>query len=151
MIRLIQGDFKNTRNYLMDLFKGDYFDFNFSYTSEHESLKEINRFVWESKHLKTRFKNRYSGPISICLSEWNNRCLNHYFDAFMYFLKDMSVQADICLYVEKTISREIFEKIKLFFPDISRIDLYLPEKKERKPKIGFCVSDTVRSEEKEYV
>lgn len=24
MLRLIQSDFKNTRNYLMDLFKGDY-------------------------------------------------------------------------------------------------------------------------------
>ena len=60
MIRLIQGDFKNTRNYLMDLFKGDYFDFNFSYTSEHESLKEINNILEDKKKKPVK-------QIAICL------------------------------------------------------------------------------------
>lgn len=151
MLRLVQGDYKNTRSYLLDIFKGDYFDFNLTYAGENEVFKEINRFVWESKHLKTRFKNRYTGSVAVCLSEWNDRYLNQYFDAFMYFLKDMSAQSDICLYVEKTISREMLEKVKWYFPNIRRVDLYLSEKQEKGQQIGFCVSDTVKTEEKENV
>lgn len=146
MVTIIQGDYAKITARLSKTFKNEYFDFNFSFTDENEAFKEINRFIWESKHLMTRFKNRYYGSVAISLSEWNNEMPNCYFDSFMYFMKDMFPEEKICFYVESQIRDELLIRIKMFFPNTKIIDLLINKKPER--KIGFAISDYERMEEK---
>ena len=72
MVTIMQGEYSEITARLAETFNDIFFDFNFSYTDENEVFREINRFVWESRHLMTRFKNRYYGPVAISLSEWND-------------------------------------------------------------------------------
>ena len=51
MVTIIQGDYAKITMKLSRTFKAKYFDFNFSFTDKNEVFREINRFVWESKHL----------------------------------------------------------------------------------------------------
>ena len=149
MVTIIQGDYAKITARLSKTFKVPYFDFNFSFTDENEVFREINRFVWESKHLMTRFKNRYYGPVAVSLSEWNGEVLNGYFDSFMYFIKDMFPDDKICFYVESQIEDELLNKIELFFPKAKVIDLLINKKPER--RIGFVINSNEGMEEKEYV
>ena len=146
MVRIIQGEYSNIKAYIGDILQNKYFDFNFTFTEENEVFREINRFIWESKHLHTRFKNRYSGPVAVCLSEWNNERLNNYFDIFMYFLKDISSDSDIYLYVESCISECISKRIEYFFPKIKKVDLQLTEEKVTR-RIGFYIQESEEMEE----
>ncbi len=139
MVTIIQGDYAKITTRLSKTFKNEYFDFNFSFTDENEVFREINRFIWESKHLMTRFKNRYYGSVAISLSEWNNETPNGYFDSFMFFMKDMFPEDKICFYVESQIRDELLIRIKLFFPNTKIIDLLINKKPER--RIGFAISD----------
>lgn len=149
MVTIIQGDYAKITAKLSRTFKDIYFDFNFSFTDENEVFKEINRFVWESKHLMTRFKNRYYGPVAISLSEWNGELLSGYFDSFMYFIKDTFPDDKICFYVESQIEDELLNRIELFFPKANLIDLLICKKQEK--RIGFVINSNEMMEEKENV
>lgn len=94
MVTIIQGDYAKITTRLSKTFKNEYFDFNFSFTDENEVFREINRFIWESKHLMTRFKNRYYGSVAISLSEWNNETpkVATLFNIIMYHYNTEGVQ-----------------------------------------------------------
>ena len=132
MVTIVQGDYPRIASKLSAHFKGDYFDFDFAYVSENEVFREINRFIWESKHMMTRFKNRYTGPVAVCLSGWNEESLNGYFDTFMYFMKDMFPESKICFYLESRISGRMLTGIKELFPNVRLIELQL-KKSPKKP------------------
>lgn len=89
MVTIIQGDYAKITARLSRTFKAPYFDFNFSFTDENEVFREINRFVWESKHLMTRFKNRtfritinlYCKSIAIL----RYKCIAIYLELYLIF------------------------------------------------------------------
>ena len=125
---------------------GDYFSFCFSYTPLSDRFREIDRYLWESRHEKARFANRYCGPVVIDISEWSEAAPNDYFDAFLYFLKDLSAVSRIAMISDRPCGEQILSRLRRFF----RIEItsLLDNKQERKPnRIGFIA----REEEPEHV
>ena len=83
---LVQGKYSEAIAKCQKILDGNYFEFEFLYTDESERFREIDRFLYESRHT-LRFENEYRGNVVIDISDWNEKT-NSYFDAFMYFLKD---------------------------------------------------------------
>ena len=80
---LFYGDYEVVKKTLDG---GSYFEFELQYEN---CDNELNRFLWESRKEKAKYKNRYLGDIVIDLSKWNNRIDKPFFEAFQYFLLDM--------------------------------------------------------------
>ena len=146
----LQGDYKKIKGYCNDLFGKDYFEFEFTYVSENDKFKEIDRFLWESRHECTRYKNKYYGNLVIGLNEWNENEPNKYFEAFMYFLKDYLRYAHSCIFfVEAQAGNSLISAVEKYF-DLLLKELPLTVKKEEaNKKIGFCIE--VDEKEKENV
>lgn len=147
MVTLIQGEYEKAKDYYKSTMLNDYFEFHFVYTSTNEVFRELDRFIWESKHQKARFKNRYAGPVLIDLTEWNSSEPNEYFDAFLYYLKD-HVYLE-CTFIVQNLCDECFlEKIRSFF-EIYVVELEIQKGKDQKRRIGFYIEerndDNVRS------
>ena len=123
MSDLVIGSCAECSAYCKSHFKKRYFAFTFSYVSTDTHFREIDRFLWESKHRCTRFRNRYIGPVVIDMSEWSDRQSNEYFDAFMYFLLDNHDSFNI-LFVSQTEFRPDISKTMSRYFDIDKI--YLP-------------------------
>ncbi len=144
MIKLIQGKYEIAKQYYKEDMNQDFFEFHFVYTSANEVFRELNRFVWESRHYKTRFKNRYEGPALIDITEWNQGKLNDYFDAFLYFIKD-SPHLECTFIVQEICSQELLKKLESFFEiNIEKLEV---RNDKSKRQIGFCLKE----EEKENV
>lgn len=139
---LLQGDYKKVKGFCNDLFTNGYFEFEFSYVSENERFREIDRYLWESRHECTRFKNRYEGDIVIGLNEWNKNDPNKYFDAFMYFIKDCQKFTHSCiLFVEDYVSESLLTSLKKHFDIITKeMGLDVKENKSKR-KIGFYIEN----------
>lgn len=114
MVKLIQGNYEKAKKHYEKSGKCDYFEFHLAYTPTNETFREIDRFLWESRHQKTRYRNRYEGPVLIDLSSWNGKETNTYFDAFMYFLKDNS-SFECTFIVQKQCSAQMEQKLESFF------------------------------------
>jgi len=144
----LQGDYKKVKGYFNDLFPNDYFEFEFSYVAEDEKFKEIDRFLWESRHECTRYKNRYNGSLVIGLNEWNNNETNKYFDAFMYFLKDYMRFAHSCVFfIEDFADKSLIEALEKHF-DLTVKELSITVKNDRiQRKIGFCINPDEKEKE----
>lgn len=145
---LLQGDYSEVKGYCKTLFDDDYFEFEFPYVAENEKFREIDRFLWESRHECTRYKNRYDGNFVIGLNEWNESKPNKYFDAFMYFLSDKLRFARSCiLFVEDCIDEELMTALEKHFNIVEK-ELTLTEKKSRTQRqIGFCIATTEKEKE----
>ena len=133
MMEIIQGKYEKAKRYY-ESFHTDYFEFEFVYVPQDSHLREIDRFLWESRHEKTRFKNAYSGNVLIDLTEWNDNVNSSNFDAFMYFLKD-SKEYECTFLVRSALSKEMKNKLAEFF-DISVVDL-VDNKRAEMRTIGF--------------
>lgn len=142
---LVQGSYENAISYCRGITRNAGFEFCFTYVSENEVFKEINRFIWESKHMHTRFKNKYKGSVVVDISQWCDKEPNLYFDAFMYYLKDNSTDYKIDFIADKECPKSLVEYLQTFF-ELDVIDLGIKKVKE-KTKIGFRIG----TEEKEYV
>lgn len=138
MVALIQGKYEKAKAFYEKNVSKKYFEFQFAYVSQNEVFKEIDRFLWESRHQMTRFKNNYKGPVLIDLSCWNDNDLNTYFDAFMFLLKDNGFYE--CTFMcQEECCEELLEKLKDYFEiSITSLDI---EKKVKKMTIGFVAPD----------
>lgn len=146
-MKLIQGNYEKALEKCKKELNDDYFEFCFSYVSTSEVFREINRFLWESRHQCTRFKNRYVGPVVIDISDWSTRYPNDYFDAFMYFVKSNMNQMNFVFISNDFCSNAITDRLNEFFK-IRIIDVVRRKSsKTKKNVIGFV--DT--QEEKCYV
>lgn len=130
---LVQGKYSEAIAKCQKILDDDYFEFEFLYTDESERFREIDRFLYESRHT-LRFENEYRGNVVIDISGWNKKH-NMYFDAFMYFLKDNADKYCCVLISNKKCSGKTIEKLNDLFT-IEEICLSLPEEK-KKVKIGF--------------
>lgn len=52
MITLIQGEYEKAKAHYKSGMLKDYFEFHFVYTSANEVFRELDRFIWESRHQK---------------------------------------------------------------------------------------------------
>ncbi len=138
MVKLIEGKYESAKTLYTSRCK-DFFEFNFTYAGMNENFREINRFLWESRHEKTRFRNKFEGNVLINLTSWNGMDLNEYFEAFMYFLKD-DPYLNVTFLIEKECDRELLEKLKLFF-EIEKTEIGLDAPAKAVRPIGFTVSD----------
>ena len=147
-MKLVQGDFRKTREYVYTALKGHYFEFYFPYIDEDAVFREINRFNDESKKL-TRFKNKYTGNVVVNLTAWIDKPLNEYFTVFMYFLVDRTLEfknSKLIFTSEKVCSHEFLTTIEDYFDNkIQVIDLGVKTKDTKKTSIGF-ITDDDRSE-----
>lgn len=130
---LVQGKYSEAIAKCQKILDGDYFEFEFLYTDESERFREIDRFLYESRHT-LRFENEYRGNVVIDISGWNEKT-NLYFDAFMYFLKDNADKYCCVLISNKKCSSKTIEKLNDLF-EIDDIQLNLPDEK-KKVRMGF--------------
>ena len=137
---VIQGDYENAIRYCDKITDGAFFEFDFSYVDLNERFRELDRFIWESKHT-LRFQNEYRGNVIVELSGWNDKSeyeFNEYFDAFMYYLKSKGNMLNVAFFVNGKCSRALFNCLSRFY----EIHLVEPEKGEvslqtAKVQIGF--------------
>ena len=138
---VFQGKYEEVRAYCEKQADGRCFEFLFCYTEPGDHFREIDRFLWESKHT-THFQNEYTGSVMIELTPWNKRSgyeFGEFFDAFMYFLKSRGEKLDITFFVSGRCSKPLFDNLSRFF----NIRLEEPGKGEvklptDKRAIGFC-------------
>ena len=136
---LITGDYNKIKSECEKIYQTGFFDFNFLYVSESERFREIDRFLFESRHT-LRFENEYKGNVVIDISEWNNMIINTYFEAFMYFIKDNKNKYDCVFILNERCSKDMREKLKDFFGEVKEVQMpALNEKK--KNRIGFVLDD----------
>ena len=139
MINVIQGTYEKAKEYYQTVMFEDYFEFCFAYTPTNQIFRELDRFIWESRHQMTRFKNRYAGPVLVDLTEWNAKHTNEYFEAFLYYLKDQP--SLVCTFmIQNRCETWLLNLLKDFF-EIDVIELETYADKEKKRRIGFCVED----------
>lgn len=139
-MNVIQGKYETIINYFEEMKPGEYFEFTFSYVSREERFRELDRFLWESKHL-LRFRNEYSGDVIIDMTQWNNRNeydYNEYFDAFMFFLKSRKATIIPAFIVNGKCSGVLFAQLGKFY-EVHLIELGKGEVqlKDNHVKIGF--------------
>ena len=135
---IITGTYEKVKDVCKGIYPQGFFDFNFVYVSESERLREIDRFLYESKQT-LRFENEYSGAVVIDVSEWNHR-INSYFEAFMYFIKDNAEKYDCVLILNERCSADMTDKLKSVFGEASEKKLPLQNEK-KKNRIGFAVEE----------
>ena len=146
-MKLIQGNYEKAVRECQNEFEQDFFEFCLSYVSANEDFREIKRFLWESKCQCTRFRNRYTGPAVIDISEWSSRFPNEYFDAFLYFVKSNTDKMDFIFISHDCCKREIADRLNEFF-NIEVIDIeHKKSTEKRKHTIGFAIAQ----EENSYV
>lgn len=139
-MQLILANFEDARARCEDRFRDGYFEFCFSFSSERERFREIDRFLWESRHERTRFENRYVGPTVINITEWSDAAPNELFDAFLYFCKDISEQSEVILVSERPCNDSIISRLKEFF-ELEITDTLEHREKTVSRKIGFAVKE----------
>lgn len=137
---IVQGAYDQTICYCSSEMKGDFFEFSLTYTGRNEVFRELDRFVWESKHC-LRFQNEYSGNVVVDVSEWNSKSeyeFNEYFDAFMYYLHGKQDKLNVTFIVSGECSASLYKSLTTHF-DLKVVE---PEVGEvavatHKVKIGF--------------
>ena len=131
MMKLIQGEYRKSKEYILNELKNDYFEFNLPYVDENSVFKEINRFNDESKKC-TRFK-------------WTNKPLNDYFIAFMCFLVDRTLEfnnSKLIFICEQICPKELIYTIEDYFDEKTQlIDIGVKTKDRQKAMIGFVAEN----------
>ena len=125
---VIQGTYEDIIHYYEATTVGTYFEFTFSFVGQNEIFRELDRFLWESKHV-LRFQNTYEGNVLIELSGWNQKAdsdFNEYFDAFMYFLRSKCNVLHVTFFAEGQCSKSLYDHLDKHF-DVQLID---PDKGE---------------------
>lgn len=139
-MKIIQGEYRKSKEYILKELNDDYFEFNLPYVDENSVFKEINRFNDESKKC-TRFKNKFSGNVVVNLSEWVNNPINEYFNAFMYFLVDRTLEfnnSKLIFICEQICPKKLIFAIEDYYDEeVQLIDLGVKTTDLHKNVIGF--------------
>lgn len=142
-IYLITGMYEKVKEECNRIFStSQYFDFNLFYVPETDRFREIDRFLYDSKHM-LRYENEYTGNVIVDISEWNRNFINTYFDSFMYFLKDNITKYKCILIADDRCSDALMKKLKLFFSELKEIQLPIRTEKKQ-TQIGFAINDERR-------
>lgn len=140
---LVQGDYRKAVEYCSKNMPEGYFEFEFLHVSPSERFREIDRFLYESRH-SLHFASEYRGNVVVDISAWNHKELNSYFDAFLYFLYDNREKYHCVLLLHEKCSEKLLNKLKALF-DIQEIQLQLP-KESKAIRIGFAADEETEEE-----
>ncbi len=136
---LFYGDYEIVKDTLP---YSSYFEFELQYE---QCENELNRFLWESRKGMTAYKNRYFGAVVIDLSKWNNNVDKAFFEAFQYFLLDITNELTFILDDEPSV--KLLDSLKKRF-NISIKKFHLTKQTNENKRIGFYCEeekDNVRS------
>ena len=140
MMKLIQGEYRKSKEYILNELKNDYFEFNLPYVDENSVFKEINRFNDESKKC-TRFKNEYSGNVSRKFIWMDEQTPQWLFHCFMCFLVDRTLEfnnSKLIFICEQICPKELIYTIEDYFDEKTQlIDIGVKTKDRQKTMIGF--------------
>ena len=143
----VEAEYLWSLEHCKKLFPNGYFEFRLAYGSNPESYREFDRFHWSSRHQCTRYKNRYTGPVVVDLSEWAEDAPNTCLTDFLYYLTDTFADQDCVLITEKPCNKKLLEHIEKTV-SIHRKNQKLKETENDKRVIGFSASG---KEDREYV
>ena len=76
----------------------------------------------------------------IDISEWSDAMPNDYFDAFMFFLKDLSTSCQIAMISDKVCQDQIVSRLRRFF-QIEISDMLEKKDVQKTRRIGFVVRE----------
>lgn len=144
---IVQGNYEEIICYCKNTL-GDFFEFEFSYVDNTEHFRELDRFLWESKHC-LRFQNEFTGNAVIDLSSWNTKDLyefNDYFDAFMYYIRSKAISLKVTFIVSTKCSENLYKTLSKHF----ELQLIEPEKGEVKFKFPFPKETPKQDESKRH-
>lgn len=133
---LVQGNYCKVKEYCSKMFDGRFFEFDLVYVDEQERFREIDRFLYESRHT-LRFQNEYVGNVIVNLTEWNTNPCNAYLEAFLYFIKDNAEKYNCVFIMDEKCDEELLELLSEKF-EIECIEIDA-ENKLSMPRIGFAV------------
>ena len=141
-MELIEADYAWSAAHCKKKYPNGFFEFRLSYGNRPEYFREFDRFHWTSRHQCTRFKNRYSGPVVVDISEWAAESPNTCLTDFLYYL------SDCVLISEEPISKELLTHIERTVSIDRKIQKLKPKEASSKCVIGFRVEE---KEEREHV
>lgn len=147
-MELIEAEYIWSTAHCKKKFPNGYFEFRLSYGSRPEYFREFDRFHWTSRHQCTRFKNRYTGPVVVDLSEWAEESPNACLTDFLYYLSDKFGSKDCVLISEKPVGKELLAHIEKTIVLDRKILKLKPKELSSKRVIGFQAE---LKEEHEYV
>ena len=73
---------------------------------------KLARFIWDSRHRETRFKNSFEGNLVLDITAWCGQCPNEYLDAFLYYLKDREDKIHCVMICESDIEPQILSAVE---------------------------------------
>ena len=114
-MELIFADFATAISICEEQLGEKYYLFSLPYVATYDRFREIDRFLWESRHMYARFQNRYSGPVVVDVTEWCREEPNVYLEAFLFFLKDLEEKQPCILISEKLWDKPLIDTIRNFF------------------------------------
>lgn len=147
-MELIEAEYTWSTAHCKKKFPDGYFEFCLSYGSRPEYFREFDRFHWTSRHQCTRFKNRYTGPVVVDLSEWAEESPNVCLTDFLYYLLDKYGSKDCVLISEKPLGKELLAHVEKTVALDRIIQRLKPKELLSKRVIGFQVEE---KEEQEHV
>jgi len=139
-MKLLTGHYTQVKEACIRMFADGYFDFHFLYVPETERFRELDRFLYESRHT-LRFHNEYSGNVILDITEWNRKPPNGYFEAFMYYLRDHKDQYNCALIVSERCSKELLAKLREILKDIEEVQMPVLQEQKRM-HIGFIPEES---------
>lgn len=135
-MKLVIGKYEDIKEKIHALCSDSFFEFHFPCIEEYDRFYEIDRFLYESKHLN-RFSNEYHGKVVIDLSDWSDcKVFNRYFEAFMYFLKDNTDKYEPFFISERQCGKEFISRLKEYF-DFETLYVSKPQQDKMQRTIGF--------------
>lgn len=142
----IEADYPWLRAYCSRLYPAGFFAFRLCYGEDPETYNEFNRFSWISRRQCTRYRNRYTGPVAVDISDWAEKEPNTCLTDFLYYLTDCFAESNCVLVSEKPCSKALMTHIEKTVR-LTKKTLRLQNAGKRRA-IGFCTEGT---EDVEYV
>lgn len=148
-MELIEADYAWSAAHCRKKYPNGFFEFRLSYGNRPEHYREFDRFHWTSRHQCTRFKNRYTGPVVVDISEWASESPNTCLTDFLYYLMDKCDAKDCVLISEEPIKKELLTHIEKTVSIDRKIQKLKSKEPSSKCVIGFRVEE--KEVEREYV
>ena len=136
-MELIEADYAWSSAHCKKKYPNGFFEFRLSYGNRPESFREFDRFHYISRHQYTRFKNRYTGPVVVDISEWAAESPNTCLTDFLYYLADTFDSKDCVLISEEPIKKELLTHIEKTVSIDRKIQKLKPKESSSKCVIGF--------------
>lgn len=143
----VEAEYPWSLEHCKKLFPNGYFEFRLGYGSRPEYYREFDRFHWTSRKQCARYKNRYTGPVVVDITEWADEEPNTCLTDFLYYLSDTFAPKDCVLISEKQCNKALLDHIEKTVAIQKKLQK-LQSTETAKRVIGFTAPE---KEEREHV